>query len=310
MKQLKSIDRSAQTSIISSIRKKYSIDDFEKSLALFFISLIGEYSGSARDQIEASIEANTPKLTIHEVNLQPKDIQGQSTSTFSHIPLEWLYKQAGGRDAFNAIASGGHADVASFLNSCRNESDVLYLNTQSQVVTIDGTKDQHHHQSPCEMKNQPEIVWPHVSLLERNESAVKRIWDDEEIEDNESSANEDQQDKFQDDSQITTKRFGVEEGREELDPNSMVSHQKMSSPVKSISKRTIEPVFSSRKRRFFSEDEITSLVEGYERFGPKWTLILDSYPFSGRSPVDLKDKIRNLKKSGLLTVIEKERVKL
>jgi hypothetical protein len=56
----------------------------------------------------------------------------------------------------------------------------------------------------------------------------------------------------------------------------------------------------SRARRRFTDEETSSLIEGYKRFGADWKSILKHYKFDNRTNVDLKDKARNLLKHGLL----------
>jgi Myb-like DNA-binding domain len=51
----------------------------------------------------------------------------------------------------------------------------------------------------------------------------------------------------------------------------------------------------------FSEEETENLIEGYKRYGHQWGVILSHYQFHPhRRPVDLKDKIRNLRKNDLV----------
>ena len=53
-------------------------------------------------------------------------------------------------------------------------------------------------------------------------------------------------------------------------------------------------------RRPFSEEEEKYLIEGVKKYGEgKWSLILTSYPFVGRTNVNLKDKWRNMQKKAL-----------
>ena len=55
------------------------------------------------------------------------------------------------------------------------------------------------------------------------------------------------------------------------------------------------------KKIFFSAEETRNLIEGYNRYGNRWKLILESFDFhEKRTAVDLKDKARNLKKAELL----------
>lgn len=311
VKQLGSADRSAHAAIISSLRSKYSVDDFEKSLALFCVSLIGGVEHPPKEairEIEKYVEVH--KSTLNELKDSGADsVLHAPLHDSSCVPLNWLHEQAGGVECFNSIISGEHAEIVSFFDSYANNSDILYLNTQTQDLATDISKQT----VLCtDLPNYSEDVRPQKSLLERNETAVKCSWNDDEEGGTPSGAGEINI------PQTEEIKIGGEEDvplvaahlEEHAGPSTRSSAelnlQLASASVKSPSKRTVEPVFSSRKRRFFSEQEISSLVEGYKRFGPRWTLILDSYPFSGRSPVDLKDKIRNLKKSGLLTVIEKE----
>eukprot|EP00002_Diphylleia_rotans_P009062 TRINITY_DN1906_c0_g4_i1.p1 TRINITY_DN1906_c0_g4~~TRINITY_DN1906_c0_g4_i1.p1 ORF type:complete len:480 (-),score=71.06 TRINITY_DN1906_c0_g4_i1:127-1566(-) len=52
-------------------------------------------------------------------------------------------------------------------------------------------------------------------------------------------------------------------------------------------------------RRFWTDEEEKNLIEGVKRFGiGNWTKILSNYEFQGRKALDLKDKWRNLAKSG------------
>ena len=54
-----------------------------------------------------------------------------------------------------------------------------------------------------------------------------------------------------------------------------------------------------RGKRFFTEREETYLRQGVQRFGfGNWAVILKHYPFENRTSVNLKDKYRNLVKSG------------
>ncbi len=55
---------------------------------------------------------------------------------------------------------------------------------------------------------------------------------------------------------------------------------------------------STKGRRPFSEEEVRYLKEGVRVFGKKWAVILTRYKFNDRTPVDLKDKARNLVKKG------------
>lgn len=50
------------------------------------------------------------------------------------------------------------------------------------------------------------------------------------------------------------------------------------------------------KRRPWTREEVANILEGCAKFGVgKWKEILAAYPFNERTPVDLKDKFRNLK---------------
>ena len=55
---------------------------------------------------------------------------------------------------------------------------------------------------------------------------------------------------------------------------------------------------NQRVRRPYSTEEIENLIAGYRRFGKNWAKILENYQFHYRTNVDLKDKFRNLVKSG------------
>lgn len=57
-----------------------------------------------------------------------------------------------------------------------------------------------------------------------------------------------------------------------------------------------------RRRRKWSEDETAALICGYNRYGPDWKHILQTYGhhFDHRSNVDLKDRARILKRQGLI----------
>lgn len=57
-----------------------------------------------------------------------------------------------------------------------------------------------------------------------------------------------------------------------------------------------------RRRRKWSEDETAALICGYNRYGPDWRHILQTYGhhFDRRSNVDLKDRARILKRQGLI----------
>ena len=54
-----------------------------------------------------------------------------------------------------------------------------------------------------------------------------------------------------------------------------------------------------RKRRPWTEEEVQNLRAGVDHFGAgNWTDIVNNYEFNDRTPVDAKDKWRNLIKQG------------
>ena len=54
----------------------------------------------------------------------------------------------------------------------------------------------------------------------------------------------------------------------------------------------------SRRKRYYTGDEEDWLKEGIEMYGVgKWRKILDNFPFHNRTPVNLKDKYRNMLKN-------------
>lgn len=58
-----------------------------------------------------------------------------------------------------------------------------------------------------------------------------------------------------------------------------------------------EEVVRKKKRRPFTDEETDNVLEGYRKYGARWKTILENYKFDNRTAVDLKDKIRNLKRS-------------
>jgi len=55
-----------------------------------------------------------------------------------------------------------------------------------------------------------------------------------------------------------------------------------------------------RPRKDYSDEEIQFIFKGIERYGTRWTAILNSYPFkSNRTSVDLSDKFKQMRKRGL-----------
>lgn len=248
-----------------SFRRKFPVGNFENSLGLFFLSLIESIPLSALFKVENDIKNSKDSISN------------------PIIPLNWLCQQAGNNESFKFIATGEHPMVSDFIST---STEPKRMTTNGKVYTEDSIDKNNFSmfiedytltllsQSEDFKGNTIQIEEPNSekkSLMTRQESATRCIWED---------------------SQEKTPIRHVND----------ISNP-LSSSANLLSKN-IDPIFSSRKKRFFSEEEISSLVEGYERFGPKWTLILDSYPFNGRSSVDLKDKIRNLKKAGLLAVIK------
>jgi hypothetical protein len=69
-------------------------------------------------------------------------------------------------------------------------------------------------------------------------------------------------------------------------------------------KRVTKDMTVGRKRHRvkWTQEEVDKLVEGYREYGGKWAMIRDRYGFSNpqRTGNDLKDKIRWLKKTGVL----------
>ena len=61
------------------------------------------------------------------------------------------------------------------------------------------------------------------------------------------------------------------------------------SPRKTLKKKP------RRERRNFSQKEVENLINGMKRFGNSWKDILNAFEFDNRTPVDLKDKARNLR---------------
>jgi hypothetical protein len=57
-----------------------------------------------------------------------------------------------------------------------------------------------------------------------------------------------------------------------------------------------------KKKNPWTEEETRALIEGYQRYGHDWRLILDAYGhrLSGRTNVDLKDRARILRKHGII----------
>lgn len=53
-----------------------------------------------------------------------------------------------------------------------------------------------------------------------------------------------------------------------------------------------------KMRRPFSAEEERKIIEGFRRFGSNWKAITLHYKLEDRSPVDIKDKVRNLIKAG------------
>ena len=52
----------------------------------------------------------------------------------------------------------------------------------------------------------------------------------------------------------------------------------------------------------WSKEEEDNLIAGYKRFGNNWVKILQHYKFNNRTNVNLKDKVRNLQKKGILVI--------
>lgn len=62
------------------------------------------------------------------------------------------------------------------------------------------------------------------------------------------------------------------------------------------------PTNRNNMRRPWTTEEVNNLLTGYKRFGPDWRAIQQHYRFADyRSNVDLKDKYRNLVRSGQIT---------
>lgn len=52
------------------------------------------------------------------------------------------------------------------------------------------------------------------------------------------------------------------------------------------------------RRKMWTGEELSYLVNGVKRFGHEWKTILKNYPFNDRSGNDLKDKWRNVTHRG------------
>lgn len=69
-----------------------------------------------------------------------------------------------------------------------------------------------------------------------------------------------------------------------------------------INRTSLSTSLSSRKKRFFSEEEKRTLAAGVKEYGEgRWTQILDSHPdiFVQRTNVNLKDLYRTMKRNGV-----------
>ncbi|XP_047135184.1 uncharacterized protein LOC101241833 isoform X1 [Hydra vulgaris] len=56
-----------------------------------------------------------------------------------------------------------------------------------------------------------------------------------------------------------------------------------------------------RSRQDYSKEEVNYILEGVERYGTRWTAILNSYPFkNGRQATDLRGKYKQIKKLNIL----------
>ncbi|XP_066934982.1 telomere repeats-binding bouquet formation protein 1-like isoform X2 [Clytia hemisphaerica] len=51
-----------------------------------------------------------------------------------------------------------------------------------------------------------------------------------------------------------------------------------------------------RQRKEYTAEEVNYIIDGAERYGRRWKMVLDAYPFqNGRTAIDLKDKYKKLK---------------
>lgn len=282
----------------AELKRKYPLEDFKMTLFKVFreanakleAPLISKMSGSV--MMSQDPKSSSPVKSLHSsprksiVNTPLKSCLKPFSSPnkpdpqleFARVVKRWAEQDIQVHQAIHQTGEEVQAEWEKiYENGTGKESPIKHNVSSSPAKKMSSSPHpsspspmtQAPHQQPVDRKRKGR------SLIDRHESAQKVQWT--------VSSNDDP-------------------NTEEMENSPAVTPIPESSELSRKKGRLLNPHPSDddaqqqqrRGRRFWTNSEINNLKAGYQRFGPRWATIAASYHFEDRTPVDLKDKHRNL----------------